>query len=182
MGSMKLQTIALALLLSPSVWAQPPSEALRPLLLGIDSVPTAAQLRAAVPDAEAQLSAAARDKALGAYPRQRAVSLLTVLGGEQALAAIIDLTATGDEVVRAAAAYSLGRGFGASAPDAALATLRLALDEPAAHVRQAAARALRWVDRPSEVQAALEARAAREPDEATRRVIAAALGRLGARP
>ena len=180
MWGMKMLKIALLALVltSPIAAAEPTPDALGPLLLGIDSVPTAAQLRAAAPDPEASLAAAARDTSLGLYPRQRAVSLLTVIGGERALAALTELATTGDDAVRAAAVYAVGRGFGATSPDAALAVLSPLLDAPLAAVRQSAARGLRWVDRPTEVRAALRSRAAREPEKTTRRIIEAALSRV----
>ena len=171
-----LAVVALAALWAGPAVAEPPPDALRALLQGIDTVPNAAQLRAVAPDVETLLAEAARDTTLGTYPRQRAVSLLTVVGGPRALEALRGLVGEADPTVRAAAAYAVGRGFGVQAPDEALAILSPVLDAREPAVRTSAARALAWVGR-AEARALLERRAAVEPDAGVLAVIRRSLGR-----
>lgn len=189
-GMKTLAAALLTLLLTAPAAAQAPPDApatdapatapLRELLHGIDTIPTAAQLRA-VPDVVARLVEAARDRSLGVYARGRAVSLLTIVGSPEALDALRGLAADEDVRVRAAAVYAVGRGFGEAAPDEALALLTAALDAGEPGVRQSAARGLAWVGRRAEARAALERRSAVEGDEGVRAAIRRAIQRTDQR-
>lgn len=125
------------------------------LLRSIDVVPASrAELERSLPDAQAQLIAAAKDATRDTYTRLRAIAFVSFYPDATTRAALVELAKAPAPDIRRAAVYSLGRTFGAIAGDpVARGIADLVADvaerDADAAVREHAVRALRWVDDPA---------------------------------
>lgn len=123
------------------------SPTLLQLLAGIDTVPTAEQLRRATDSEPTRaLYLAAADVDLSLYERRRATSLMSHFVGADAEAYLTLLAATATEPkLRWIAIYTYVRGFAEAAPTRVLDFAEWALDSPLPSDREATVRGLRWV-------------------------------------
>ena len=116
------------------------------LLSGIDTVPTAQQLRQLTDEPQVALLRVALDRDLHTYVRKRATSLLSAFPDEISEAYLTLIAATQDaERLRWIAVYTYGRFWAPIAPKRVLAFLDVTLHSPRAADRDAAVRALRWL-------------------------------------
>ena len=159
----------------------PVPPALRGWLEALDSAPTPAQVRRAGGDQVATLlDGVARDGKEIAFVRNRAIGLLSQLddaASEKKLRRLLQLSAPAQ---RATAALAWLAGPLARHPSWVSATLPTLLADPAAGVRAAAARGLRYVADRRLARALAVAQRARESDVAVRSALDAAIVQIDA--
>ena len=142
-------------------------------LRAIDTVPSAAQLRALDPRIEERLFEAAQNEALAPFARARATSLLSLFPTDEVFGWLETLTKEQTETpLRAIAVYTLARSFGSTEPQRTLEAVVVFLDDDAVDLRERAARGLRWIDAPVAVRGLLDRRLKRETDTRLRKVLA----------
>ncbi len=139
----------IACLLTPSheAEARPADhpEALLSMLRAIDTLPTAAAIRATTRTPEDALLKVAEDEVLGQYVRRRATSLLSLFPGHKAARHLQTLRSSRSERVAWVATYTFIRMHGLSAPERARALAKRALTDQNEGQREAAIRGLRHV-------------------------------------
>ncbi len=118
-------------------------------LAGIDTVPTAEQLRSVLEEPERALYDVALDASANSYLRERATSLLSLFPSVTTAGYLEQLAgSTTDERLRWTAAYTRIRAFALSAPGGALGFAKIWLTRATPNDRDAAVRGLRWVAGP----------------------------------
>lgn len=126
-----------------------PASGLDAALRAIDTLPTRAQLEAAVTNPVAGLADAALDDSRPRYERERAITLLSLFDAAQSRPVLEALAAYDDADIRTMATYTLVRAFQAEVGADWVPHLeeiaRTADDREAEY----AVRALRWVDAPA---------------------------------
>lgn len=117
------------------------------MLRSIDTVPPSADaLTARWADAEQRLIAAANNASLDRWPRQRAISLLSLFLTDVSRSALEALASSDEVDVRRLAVYTLGRGFGQPGDAGLVTIIQDAVENGPPRVRDHAIRSLRWVD------------------------------------
>ncbi len=120
------------------------SDTLTGVLRSVDTIPTRVDLEK-IPNVQQQMLQVAGDPAQDQYLRVRAVTLLSHWPTEQNLNALENLAKTADPEVRAKVIYTVGRAFGPVFPERATAIVEASLSDTDTHVREWAARSLRWI-------------------------------------